>query len=189
MKNINLVIVTLSLILFASCSDSDNELNTENSVKVNDIVSRQPGQIPGNIDFIGKINAANGDYISVIKDFKTKYGTTDFYNNLFEITGSYLFTSENFSQLDAAGYEFILDEMRMLESNISTIQYLPVLLNNAVEAKAITEEEYNEIAFELYTKNKKQLDNIKWQNAELRSEKISEMDKVSNELFYPRSRY
>lgn len=135
------------------------------------------------------INKADGDYITVLKEFKSEYGTTYFYNNLFEITASFLFTSDNFTQLDADSYRFILDEMRSFESNMANIQYIPALLDKAKDANVIDDSEYKNIAFEFYEKNEQQLKSMTWTNAEVKAAKTLDFEDFKIALFYPRSSY
>src|SRR5690606_14921247 len=107
------------------------------------------------------------------------YGSTDFYNNLFELASFELFKNENFKNLGKDELKFLLDEMRSVESNILNISNISVILLACKEAGVIDKKEFYDIANEFIIKNKKEIESINWKNDDIRNEKLIELDKIS----------
>lgn len=179
----------LAFIFIVAVSCSDDVTPTENTVADTE---RKAGQIPDSVNFMAKINAAGDNsfaYIKLLKEIKKEYGDADFYNNLYEITSSYIYLNDDFEELDVSSYRFLLDENRRVASNLGNIKNLPLLLNQALKANVISNDEYTAIAAELISKNEKQLLSIAGKNIEAREEKLKEIQEAKNSLFYFRSRY
>jgi hypothetical protein len=199
MKLNKLFFIAVTVIALSSCSNNagDNDITTESkSLDISkgkaNIEGREPGQIPSNINFIGKINEVTGNpaaYMSLLRDYKSQYGNTDFYNNLFEVTSYDLFKDEKFSQLSADDYKFLIGEMRTVQSNMANMENLPTLMHAALKAGAITNEEFDAISNELLVKNQKEIKSIPDKNKILRSEKLKEAEDIESALNYRRARY
>lgn len=197
MELTKIFITALSAVFLLSCNDIDNEtIINEKTVELSQNTEketfREAGQIPSEINFFSKILSVGDnefELVSLLRDFKREYGSTDFYNNMFELASSELFKNENFKNLRADELSFVLNEMRNLESNMLNIKNIPVILESSLKAGIITKAEFNSITDELVSKNKNEIEKIKWSNDDIRNEKLSELEKVVTTLYHPLYRY
>lgn len=189
MKIRGLFIVVFLVVILFSCSNNENEMVTqEKAVNLSEdkSVFREPGQIPTEINFYSKLLSARDNefkLIALLQDFKTEYGSTDFYNNLFELTSFELFENENFKNLGADELKFLLDEMKSVKSNMLNIGNIPIILIACKDAEVINRKEITYIADEFYSKNKKQIEMTKWSDLELRDKKQAELSEMVTVIF------
>lgn len=187
---INNLFIVIFLIVMNSCSN--NESATEREETNTSISARELGQIPVEIDLQSKISSVVGNdfaHINLLKEFKSKYGSADFYNNLFELTLYELFKSETFTDLGVNELRFLLQEVRNVESNMINIKNIPILLNSALDSGLITKNEFEDIARELVSKNEKEILSIQWNNVDIKKKNLADIENIKTILYYKRSRY
>lgn len=184
--NLFLVLFSCALLLSA-CDQNDGENKViEEEINTND-QSLEKGQIPPEVKFLEKIHSAEGDafkFISLLKDYKASYETTNFYNNLFEVTSNVMFTSENFENLGASELQFLLDEMRSVESNVANIKNIALLMTACKTKGIITKKELMDFADEFSSKNKLKLEEMNWTDVSDRDNKLAELNKEIGNLVY-----
>lgn len=154
--------------------------------------TREPGQIPVEINYqsdINKVQGNNDASISLLKEYKSNYGSSDFYNNLFELSSYDLFQSESFSNLGKEDLKFLLQEMQEVESNMMNIKNIPILFNAAFEKGVLTNEEFEDAAFKIISKNENEIASINWKNTTIKKQKLAEIETIKTNLYYRRSRY
>ena len=185
--------VSLYLILMISCTNNESS-TVDKTAKLSEekINTRELGQIPVDINYqsdINKVQGNNNASISLLKEYKSSYGSFDFYNNLFELTSYDLFQSESFSKLGKEDLKFLLQEMQEVESNMMNIKNIPILFNAAFEKGVLTNEEFEDAAFKIISKNENEIASINWKNTAIQREKLAEIEKIKTNLYYKRSRY
>ena len=189
MKIRGLFIVVFLVVILFSCSNNENEMVTqEKAVNLSEdkSVFREPGQIPKEVNFYSKLLSARDNefkLIALLQDFKAEYGSTDFYNNLFELTSFEIFENENFKNIGADELKFLLDEMRSVKSNMLNIGNIPIILIACKDAEVINRKEITYISDEFYSKNKKQIEMTKWSDLELRDKKQAELSEMVTVIF------
>ncbi len=194
MKSNNLFILVFVFIILFSCSN-ENEITTqEKNIKLSleSVNKREPGQIPSDVNVFSKLLSVKDNefqQIALLQEFKKEYGSTDFYNNLFELASFELFKNENFKNLGKDELKFLLDEMRSVESNMLNISNISVILIACKEAGVIDKKEFNAIADELISKNKNQIKITKWKNSDVHDEIQTKLNNESSKLYYPLYRY
>jgi len=193
MKTKILFTVSLFMILIVSCTNNESSTNNQSTkLSEENINSREPGQIPASINYLSEINKVQGEndaYIRLLKEYKSNYGSSDFYNNLFELCSYDLFQSESFSKLGKEDLKFLLQEMQEVESNMMNIKNIPILFNTAFEKGVLTNEEFEDAAFKIISKNESEIASINWKNITIQKEKLAEIEKIKTNLYYKRSRY
>lgn len=193
MKKITIICSVLLFTVLTSCNKETEEdfTNAESSLNILD-EKRESGQIPKSVNFQQRLYAVSGNivaHVDLLKEYKSSYQGTDYYNNLFELTSFHLFASKDFKDLDVNDLTFLLDEMRSLESNMVNIENLPKLLNPLLKKKAISLDQFYTIAKELIKKNRAELLALNWSNPDLKKEQIEELERVESNLLYARSKY
>lgn len=194
MKSNNLFILVFVFIILFSCSN-ENEITTqEKNIKLSleSVNKREPGQIPSDVNVFSRLLSVKDNefqQIALLQEFKKEYGSTDFYNNLFELASFELFKNENFKNLGKDELKFLLDEMRSVESNMLNISNISVILIACKEAGVIDKKEFNAIADELISKNKNQIKITKWKNSDVHDEIQTKLNNESSKLYYPLYRY
>lgn len=194
MKSNNLFILVFVFIILFSCSN-ENEITTqEKNIKpsLESVNKREPGQIPSDVNVFSKLLSVKDNefqQIALLQEFKKEYGSTDFYNNLFELASFELFKNENFKNLGKDELKFLLDEMRSVESNMLNISNISVILIACKEAGVIDKKEFNAITDELISKNKNQIKITKWKNSDVHDEIQTKLNNESSKLYYPLYRY
>jgi len=181
------------MILIVSCTNNESSTNNQSAKLTEEkINSREPGQIPVSINYqleVNKVQGNNDAYINLLKEYKSNYGSSDFYNNLFELTSFDLFQSESFSKLGKEDLKFLLQEMQTVESNMVNIKNIPILFNAAFEKGILTNEEFEEAADKIISKNEREIASINWKNTTIQKEMLAEIETIKTNLYYRRSRY
>lgn len=194
MKTKNLYILAFVVIFLFSCSN-ENEITTQEKnidLSLELVSKREPGQIPSDVNVFSKLLSVKDNefqQIALLQEFKKEYGSTDFYNNLFELASFELFKNENFKNLGKDELKFLLDEMRSVESNMLNISNISVILIACKEAGVIDKKEFNAITDELISKNKNQIKITKWKNSDVHDEIQTKLNNESSKLYYPLYRY
>ncbi len=197
MKLYNFLAIAVTVTAMTACSNNATDGKSADggidfSAKTMAAHDREPGQIPQNINFIESINEAAGNpaaYMAVLRNYKIRYGQTDFYNNLFEVTAYELFKEEKFQDLPVSDIKFLVQEMRQLQSNMVNMENIPSLMRAAYRSGVVTPEEFNTISDELLAKNLKEINSIPEQNPILQKEKLQEIENIRSELNYRRANY
>lgn len=187
MKFSKLILASFIGVLFlTSCDENDNKVDTEEKIN-NEGESREKGHIPSELNFLGNVDSAKGSaskFMTLLRDYKATYGTTDFYNNLFELTSYQLFKDKDFKNMETEDLGFLLDEMRSVKSNMLNIKNISVILIASQNAGVIDKQEFKIISDELLSKNKNKLEVAKWNDSNLLTRKKEELKNQNGKLLY-----
>ncbi len=193
----NIILLLLLSITMISCNSNESEIIEKNSrVQISNDKSqnevRQSGQIPLSLNFHSQLNDVKGNnfaHVNLLKQIKKDHGSQDYYNNLFELSSFELFKSTTIYELGVDEIKFLLNEMISLESNMVNIENIPVILNLSLSKNIVSKDEFLNTSKNIIEKNKKEINQMKWRNLEIKAEKLEQISQIENQLYYARSKY
>ncbi|MGB3590895.1 MAG: hypothetical protein WBA16_04350 [Nonlabens sp.] len=182
----------LAVLVLSSCSNEENLVVEDAAVLKTLNLERAPGVVPSSIKLNNALKNVSSNplsYILLLQDYQRKHGDTDYYNNLFELSVQDLLVTDKIKELDDESLLFILDQFRMVESNLLNLDKIEIVLRSAYKRDLVTRSKFLQIAEELVSKNKQEIQSIDWNNLQIRDEKIKELNALSFQLNYPRLLY
>ncbi|ARN76613.1 hypothetical protein BST97_00550 [Nonlabens spongiae] len=185
--------IFLLIFITISCSEhkpSIEENQNEKTTLGDAITSSKQVDLKHRIQFINQVqtNISNPDaLISILKELKSNYQSSDFYNNHFEMGVAEIFRSNVYLDFDQEQLSFLLSEFDEVDSallNLKNIQTIVKIL------KVKYPENYDDsksLALRIVKKNKLMIESMEWDNSDIKAQKIKEVNQIELNLNYYRA--
>jgi hypothetical protein len=183
--------VILSFLLLTSCSEEKREVKDPLAIKNKSSADLPKGGIPYEITYftdLQKKGQTIDEKISIIRDYSIMYDKTDYYNNLFQISVSFLSLDESHKNLSDSDLNFLLDQFAFVESNIVNIKDIPLILKEAYSREMMTNDELMDYSEKIFEKNTEKINGLTWKDDELRKEKLAALKSAKFNAEYYRGR-
>ena len=187
--------ISAFLLILITFSCSEHEVSHEEIQNIKTTLGDVPTSstrvdLQSKIQFFNQVqtNLSNPDaLIFILKDLKSKYQSSDFYNNHFEMAVAEIFRSNVYLEFDQEQLSFLLSEFDSVDSallNLKNIQTIVKIL------KVKDPENYDSrksLALRIIKKNKLMIESMEWDNSDIKAQKIKEVNQIEVNLNYYRA--